>query len=313
MPVALFVTAQLVGLLAVARWVVGDDLHDASLAVVAPPVVAQALADRAAADPAGTFDVVRPRTVDEARTMLRDGSVVGVVVVDLARDQDVLLLARDDAPALRSAVLDGVRAESARLGRTVQVVDVGRTTTSAARRAPDLLPVAAVAAGIVVSGALTARAGRLPRTWRGACVRLARTGSAAALVGVTLGMVGASLAPGSPVGWWAVCTLVALTGALVSQALESVLDAWGWGLAVTVMLLTSLPVLAGRTSWTEPVLWREVAGLLPHAAGADLAHALGPGTGAGVWRPLAVLGAWMVAGGLTSALARRERSGSSLP
>lgn len=304
---AVFVAAQLAGLLAVATWVVGEELHDAPLAVVAPPVVGQTLAERAAADPADTFDVVRPHDVDEARALLSTGSVVGAVVVDLTRDQDMLLLRRGDMPALRSAVLDGVRAESARLGRGVRVVDVGPATPPGERRAPDLLPVVAVAAGILTSGVLTVRAGRLPRTWRGARRRLVRVVASSALVGVAVGTVGTLLASGPLVGWWVVCGAVVLTGALVSQALESVLDVWGWGLAVSVMVLTSLPVLAGTDLWAQPVLWRELAGLLPHTAGADLAHALNDSRGADPWRGVAVLGAWLVAASVTSALARHER------
>ena len=50
-PLVVAVAVQLAGVVAVFAWVAGDDLHEAPLGVVAPAVVGQTLADRAAADP----------------------------------------------------------------------------------------------------------------------------------------------------------------------------------------------------------------------------------------------------------------------
>jgi hypothetical protein len=307
-PLVVAVAVQLAGVVAVFTWVAGDDLHEAPLGVVAPAVVGQTLADRAAADPDSPFTVVRPPSAAAARGLVDDGTLVGAAVVDLARSDDVLLLPRRASPDQRAAVEAAVRVTSARLGRGVQVELVGPSLSAGGRAAVTWLPVLAVGAGILTSGVLTVRSGRLPRTWPGALRRLRVIGAVAVLVGGVGGLVGALLATGPVLLWWPALSLLVLTGALVSQALEHLMDAWGWGLAVTLLVLTALPDLAGTGTWMQPVVWREVTTLLPHAAGIEILQQLTGGTAGALWRPWAVLAVWCAVGGATSTLARRERS-----
>jgi hypothetical protein len=303
--------AQLAGLAAVSAWVVGDDLHQAPVAVVAPAVVGQSLAERAATAPGRPVEVVRARDVEQARTLAVDGDVAGAVLVDLARQRDVLLLPRRADPALRAVVAGEVRATSARLGRTVRVEDVGPGLDAAGRAAVVLVPVVAVLAGLVTSGVVTLRSGRLPRSWAGARRRLRTVAAVSLVAGVALGAVGAQAAGGALPAWCGVGVLLVLTGALVSQALEHLLDVWGWGLAVGLLVLTALPDLVGTGPWFQPVPWRELTSLLPHAAGIQALQELTGGSSVAPWRPFAVLAAWLAAAGLTSTLARRERAAAA--
>lgn len=306
-PLVSVVAVQLAALVAVATWVVGDDLHDAPLGVVAPAVVGQSLAERAAADADAPFTVVRPRSGAEARTQVADGTLVGAAVVDLARTEDVLLLPRRAAPGQRAAVLAAVRVTSARLGREVRVELVGPALSPTGRAAVVVLPVVAVGVGLLTSGVLTARSGQVPRTWPGARRRLRAVVAVSVAAAGAGAVVGAWVGSGPLLGWGAVTGLLVLTGALVSHALEHLMDAWGWGLAVTLLVLTALPDLAGTGAWMQPVAWREVTALLPHAAGIDVLERLTGGSAGASWRPWAVLAVWCVAAAATSTLARRER------
>ena len=282
-----------------------DRPRAAPVDVVAPPIVAPALADRAQAQSGGPLAA----TVTDRATALSDlddGTVVAVVLVDLTADRDRLLLSSSNGAALDRGVTRAARQASQALGRTLAVEhrDVGGPD----RRVPFLVVAAALVGGFAVAGVTTWLRGSADSFAAGAR-RWTRFAAVSLAAGLVAGGVAALCGAGtsSVLGWAAVVALLVLVASTFTNALSGL---WGLGglaaasalfgvTAVSVLTLTSPYLLTGPWAVADP--W------LAHGAGLRIAESVAVG-GLGPARSWAVLVAWAGLAALTASVARAARA-----
>lgn len=278
-----------------------DRPHAAPLDIVAPPVVAASLSDSASAHDDPPFDP-QPATADEAREHLEEGSVVGVVTVDLTADEDTLTLSPSNGSALDQAVTEQARTLSASLGRTMKVTQAD--VDSADRRLPYLVVLASLIGGFVLAAIPFWRRGRIDRLREGVARHLEFAAISAALGAVVA--VGA-VAIGCSWRIGVVAGALVLVASTFSNALGALWGLPGLALASAITTVTAISML----SFTSPYLlsgwWRTVDRWLPEGAGLRLAMNTIEG-GNGSPRDWAVLAAYIGLAILTAAVARQART-----
>ncbi len=278
------------------------------VSVVAPPIVARALADRVSASD-GDRLVVSPAP-DEAvaRRRLEAGTSVAAVVVDLRGTRDRLLLepVRDDR--LNAAVTRHIVAVERGFGRTV---DVERLTEPAARSTalPRLyrLDLAAALTGFMFVVALTVWRGPVARTLRRGAGRVAGAVVIAAVAAPALTRAPLTAVPDHAGAAAAVVGLLVLVSALLVMGLEALAGLAGLALAAGSFAVLSAPLLLHTDPYLQPRAWSSVTPWTPSGAALEALSQvtlLGP---AGAVRPVLVLVVWTVVGVLTLLLARRAR------
>ncbi|MET0767970.1 MAG: hypothetical protein ABWY50_10025, partial [Aeromicrobium sp.] len=178
---------------------------------------------------------------------------------------------------------------------------------SAGQRGLRLVVAVTVLLGLAIAIGVTWRRGPVADRWSHAGQRIvlavvvSAAGSAAVAVGAA-GQVG-----GPWVGWWAVLTLTALATSAATLALAGVLGVAGVGLATLVFVVLAAPLARIEHPLLLPATWGEVTPWLPHGAGLDAARQVAWFDGAGLTRPLVVLGAWVMVSVVALVVARRER------
>ena len=305
---AVVLLAQAVALAVLVRDVHDPRPHHAPVSVVAPAVVAHALAAQADALPGRPFDVTPTQDRPAALRDLRRGLTVGVVLVDLAHTEDTLVLSGAVDQRLTAAVRDQVEALERSHGRTVRV-----RTTSASGVSDDV--VRGLAAGYGGLGFLLAllvslRFGPVARTVRLGTRRIllvAAVSLAAAYLTVLLlpGLDGLDGPAGLEVT--AALALTALVAATLTLALEGVVGFGGLGLSAVLYLVLATPQLLGMDRRLLPDPWPRLAGWTPPGAGLDAVSAGALFDGTGLRRPLLVLAVWLAAAVATLLVSRGER------
>ncbi|MFG1628482.1 hypothetical protein [Kribbella sp. NPDC049227] len=289
--VVLMLTALLTVLLIAFAWPAArSEPRNVPLAVAGPaPAVAQVENGLEQAMPGG-FEVTAVPDRATAVQKIQDRDVYGAIVLD--PQQPELLTASAGAPAVAQILTQ----MSGRLSpdnppRVTDVVPLPKDDPRGAGLAAGALPL--VLGGIIAAGALTqlVRSGR--RRMVGALVFSITGGLAlAAVLQYWLGSFEGSYLANSGV--------IALSIAGVSLTLlglEWLLGTAGLALGAAVMMLLGNP-LSGLTSAPEmlPSGWGALGQLLPPGAAGTALRSVSFFDGAGVGRPLLVLGCWVVAG-----------------
>lgn len=306
---AVVLVAQGVGLALLVRDVREPRPHQAPVAVVAPAVVAQALADQVNALPGRPLVVTATDDPDAAVDDVRHGLTVAAVLVDLSGTRDQLVLSRATDDRLARAVHDQVSATERSHGRTLTVRHVAASSVGddVVRR----LAVGFGALGFVLALLLSARFGPVARTLRLGTRRIL----AVAAVSLLAGYASASLLPGvsgldtgEQLRLAGVLALSAVVAGTVTLALEGVAGFGGLGLSGTFYLVLATPQLLGTDPRLLPEPWPALSGWTPPGASVEALGAIALYDGTGTRQPLLVLAVWLLAAVLALLVSRRERA-----
>ena len=303
--VAVLATLQALMVLAFA-WPAGrTDPRDVPVVVAGSPAVVAGFTERLGAEHPGALEVTRVPDGERAREALRSRDAYGAVLLDGAQPR--VLVASAASPTVSSLLSSLAAGLDGSTGVPVEdVVATGSDDPRGAFLSAGLLPLVMTS---VIAGAALALVVSAP-AWRAAGV-----GLLAVVGGVVVTGIGHAL--GGLQGTYALeAGVVALTVVAVSGTVAGAGSLWGHaGIppAAIVMMLLGNP-LSGASSAPEmlPRPWGELGQLLPPGAGAQALRSVTYFDGAAAGAPLAVLGAWAVAGvamvGLAQLRARRTRS-----
>ncbi len=278
---------------------------DAPITLVAPPVVSTVLVDRLNDRSGHPFDATAGTTADTAVREVKDGVVVAAVVVDLAREQDVLYVDAAGGERLNDALTREAGAVAASLGRTLDVVDVDPDPTD--RRIPYVVTAAALALGFVLTLVLNWRhrsqgPARRPSRTRHGLVAVSLT------VAVVAGVVAAVTDAAGALGWVAVGVAATLTASTFTAALVRLVGVWGYGIAATLFLVTAAPLVRATDPLLLPGVWGDVTSWLPHGAVLDVTVHLSHFDGLGSPRSWALLLGYVLVSWLALTLSDRAQA-----
>lgn len=283
--------------------------HHAPVRVVAPPVVATAMVERANADSALEAHVLA--TADEARDSLRAGHSVAAVVVDLRGEQDTLYIAGANGSALNRDLRERIERIETSYGRDIVVRDlVPALEGDADHRGVYVVAGVSSVLGFVVALVVTWLRGPTDPTLALGARRVGMAGTVALGLGGLVGL-GASLRyDGGFVQWWAIAALTVLIGTLTTLALESVFGVLGIGVATTLFVLAAAPLVSLTHPLLLPEPWATITPWLPHGAALDAGTAQAYFDGPEI-RSLLIAVVWTMLSILTMIVARRERARKS--
>lgn len=284
--------------------------HLAPIIVVAAPIVSGVLVQEANALPGRPFEARPGASQDQALPELEAGAAVGVVVVDLATQHDLLFLAEPNGDGANAAVRSAVEAVSASRGRTLEVRTVAIPGSRPA--APYLLVLVCTLLGFAAAVVSTWRRGPMDASMKSSTVRLRRfVAMAAACAG--LAALAAMFADVAALPTFGLAFLVVLVAAVGTTALESLLDTAGLAVATVLFALTAAPLarLVHPILLAEP--WATLFPWLPHGAGLAIARSILVFHGTGAVRDWALLLAYLGLSVATITTARRARRRAGVP
>ncbi|PUA82259.1 DUF4185 domain-containing protein [Nocardioides currus] len=288
--VAVVVAVQ-VALLATLLLADRDELHDAQLGIVAPGLVGELVAQHeTGAAPDLVQLVLVPLDRVDAERGVREGDLVGALVVDLAAGRDTLLVHGGRRDGIASAAQRQVEATERTLGRTVAVRDIAAPTEAGRDVDADRTALAALVLGFLLGAGAVLHQVRHPAGHR------VRDAAALLLAGSPLiGLALAGLAPGGPfLARAAVLATAALAASLLPSALAAAASRTGMVVASAVGLCLAAPLAVHLDDLLLPQPWST---FFPWTA-ADAARTALSTLAAGDLdrRAVAVLAAWVAVG-----------------
>lgn len=278
--------------------------HDLAVGFVGPRVVAQTAADRVDRLPGTTRATDLLYTEAEGREALRDGTLDAVLVIDLRREHDVLLLPASMDRALAADVTRIADAVGASFGRDVEVRQAQvRRNGAAPIWLPYLGVVLALLAGIALAAAPVLR-GRVVTTPAAGVRRVAVLAAGAAVAGAVLSL---GALPWWEGVWWQVAAAsggVVLSAGLFSLALGSLFGPDGLVAAAVIGILVASPVAARVDPLRLPPPWSWLDGRTIDQAGLVLLRCAAYDQNSGVGRAVATLVVWGAIAGAVLVLTR---------
>jgi hypothetical protein len=288
--------------------------HGLRLAIAAPGVVAQGLADQANALPGRPFraqvlaQVDPAATTRAARGAVRNGSSFAAVALDLRAGTDTLFVSTVADADLNRVVRARVAATENSYGRGLTVIAVAPSRNpGVGRSAAYLLTALWVVAGFVCTAVLTLVRGPVARTFRLAAARVVGLAGASAVLSALIAVLARLVVDVNLPLLWVLGTAAMLASAWTTLALESLARLAGLGLATTLFVLLAGPLFALNDPQLQPWPWSLVTPWTLHGAVLELANHLVHFDAAPVLRVMLVLAAWIGLPLLTAAVARRER------
>ena len=282
---------------------VPTDPRGATIALVADPVVTNAVVDAIEDGGDGTLEVVVTSSLESARASVEDGTLVAALSVDLDTPSDILYLAGANGSRVNEAVVSAVDEALVPFDRDVVVQDVHPADV------PTHVPGWLVAVGLLVGAVLM-----LLRQWGSRFLRQSRPprhlaeliGTAGLLYGVVLGAAAFLVGlPGFPPAWIGLGFLLVTISATVTSVAVRSIGVWGLGVVTALFVL---PIWA-LTRAPHPLLLPEpiktVGDWMPHGVAAEIAGRMALFGDGGTSRPWLVLLGWAVAGVLALALSHR--------
>ncbi|WP_284532907.1 DUF4185 domain-containing protein [Nocardioides sp. T2.26MG-1] len=306
---AVLLVAEGVGLAMLVRDVREPRPHGAPGAVVAPAIVAQALAAQVNALPGHPLEAIASDDRAAAIDDVRHGVTVGATLVDLTTTQDQLVLNSSTDDRLARAVRDQVEAIERSHGRTLSVryVSVSPVDDHVVRR----LAVGFGALGFLLAVLLSLRFGPVARTLRLGTRRILVVSA----VSLAAGYVAAIVLPGvsgldtaTQLRLAGVLGLTAVVAGVLTLALEGVAGFGGLGLSAAFYLVVATPQLLGTDPRLLPEPWPILAVWTAPGASVEALSAIAMYGGTGVRLPLLVLAVWLLAAILGLVVSRRERA-----
>lgn len=291
--------------------------HAVGIGVVAPGQQATALAQRLDSLPDRPLDAEVVADEAAARQRLQDGTLPAVLVVKPTGTEDTLLVASARGSSLVSAVEAVVGQVEAQQGRTTTTTDVVPLEAGDARGLTGFyLVIGWLVGGYLVASLIGVARGARPANLRRAAIRLAAMLPYAAVSGLGGALVVDTWLGALTGHFWALAgvgTLLVLSSATVTMALQVLFGTVGIGLTIVLFVVLGNPS-AGGAYQTEllPALWRKVGEALPNGAGTtalrEIVYFGSHGLAGHVW----VIAAYAVAGTVVAlaAAAVRERTGA---
>ena len=282
----------------------GDGPHRAPLTIAAPAVVAQQLAEEAAAMPGQPFEADWTDDAAAAREAVRSGRSVAAVLVDLRETHDVVLVNGGADPELNAAVADRLASIEKARDRTVEVRELTRPGTAEAEVSirDYVLLCGLLGFGFVIAISLVR--GPVAESATGGAVRLGALALVSGLGATLLQLLPGTGLPGSDLEVIGIGAGYAFAIGAVTLAVESLAGLVGLAIVAATYFVLATPLLTGTSQYLLPPPWPTVTPwLLTGATQQALAGVtyLDPGR---VTRPLLELGAVVVLALVVLGLAR---------
>lgn len=282
--------------------------HGARVGVVAPPIVATALAQQANALDGRPVRAEALRSARPARAEVRDGRLAAALIVDVRTNRAVLMVSSAQGSGVVDGLTEVARSLGGRFSADVEVRDIAPAPDGSAGRQGLLVAVgASVVTGLAIAVVLTWRRGPVADTWREAWRRMATGAVVSAVVALAVALVASHEVGGNPAAWWLCAVLAASATCAATMALEGLLGVAGIGVATTVLVIAAAPLVRVGHPLLLPASWGDVVGWLPLGAALQAGAQIAFFDATAVVRPLAVLLAWLVVALVALAVARRER------
>ncbi len=293
--------------------------HDVRVGVVAPtgqaadrvasrlgaleghPVAPEVVAGRAAA-------------VDRVTT----GDLAGAIVVDPRSTTDELLVATGGGASLATSLEQVADRAESQQGRTVTTTDLVPLQAGDARGLSGFyLTIGWLVGGYLVASLLGVARGARPANPRRAAIRLL----AAVPYALVSGLGGALIvdqALGALTGhfWalWGLGTLLVLSSATVTMALQVLFGTLGIGLTVLLFVVLGNPSAGGAyQAQLLPAFWRGISPLLPNGAGTSAVREIVYLDGVDVSGRVLLIAAYAALGAVVTMVAALRAAGSGRP
>lgn len=287
--------------------------HRIEVGVVAPAQAAGTLRDQLnAADgkPAAARIV---ESEASARAQIARGELVAALVVDPAGTQDTLLVATARGASLETAVEQIATAAESQQGRTFVADDVVPLQGGDARGLTGFyLVIGWLVGGYLVASLLGVAKGARPANLKRAVIRLGSMVPYALASGITGALVVDQWLGAMTGHWWALAgvgTLLVLSSATVTMALQVLAGTVGIGLTVLLFVVLGNPSAGGAYQYELlPALWRGVGEWLPNGAGTsalrEIVYFGGHGAAGHIW----LIAAYAVVGAVVTLVVSGLRS-----
>ncbi len=239
--------------------------------------------------------------------------LAGAIVLDPASD-DELLVATGGGASLATALEQTVQQFEKQQGGAVETTDLVPLQTDDARGLSGFyLTIGWLVGGYLVASLLGVAKGSRPANPRRAAIRLS-----AVLPYAVLSGLGGALVVDQGLGaltghFWALAalgTLLVLSAATVTMALQVLFGTMGIGLTVLLFVVLGNPS-AGGAYQTQllPTFWRAIGGALPNGAGTDAIRRVTYFGGAGITGEVVLIAGYVLAGATVTMLASLRLSG----
>ena len=289
--------------------------HDVSVGVVAPsPDAAARVVSRLRAIDGHPLS---PEVVTDRQAAVRrigDADLVGAVVVHPRSTRDELLVASGGGSSLVTA-LEGVAGQAEeQQGRTIRTTDVVPLESGDARGLSGFyLTIGWLVGGYLVASLLGVAKGARPANRRRAVIRLLAAVPYAVLSGLGGALIvdqGLGALTGHFWELWGLGTLLVLSSATVTMALQVLFGTLGIGLTVLLFVVLGNPSAGGAyQAQLLPAFWRSIGGLLPNGAGTDAVRRIVYFGSTGVAGEALLVAAYVLAGAVVTLLASARRRG----
>ena len=293
--------------------------HDVSIGVVAPdPRTAARVVSRLDAIDGHPLSAQAVADRRSAVRQVRDADLAGAVVIDPRSTRDELLVASGGGASLVTALEQVAGKAEAQQRRTITTTDLVPLESGDARGLSGFyLTIGWLVGGYLVASLLGVAKGARPANRRRATIRLL----AAVPYAVLSGFGGALIvdqAFGALTGhfWelWGLGTLLVLSAATVTMALQVLFGTIGIGLTVLLFVVLGNPSAGGAyQAQLLPAFWRSIGGLLPNGAGTDAVRRIVYFGSVGVASEALLITGYVIVGAAVTMLASSRRPGRATP
>ena len=266
--------------------------HRIDVGVVAPAAQAPAVVQRLDGLDGEPLRAVAVADEPTARARLHDGTLAAAIVVDAAGTKDTLLVATARGASLTTAVEQVAQQVETQQGRTLTTEDVVPLQDGDARGLTGFyLTIGWLVGGYLVASLLGVAKGARPANRPRAAIRIGAMVPYAVVSGLTGALVVDQWLGALTGHFWAIAgvgTLLVLSSATVTMALQVLFGTVGIGLTVLLFVVLGNPSAGGAyQAEVLPGFWRAIGQVLPNGAGTtalrEIVYFGGHGAAPHVW------------------------------
>ncbi|MGY4709936.1 DUF3533 domain-containing protein [Mycolicibacterium sp. CBM1] len=292
--------------------------HHVPVAVVAPAQVVGQIVDKLNGLPGEPVTATAATDENAARQALRADEISGVYLFNPTGTEDRLLVASGGGTAVSGALEQVFTKVGAAQQRTVAVDDVVPLLPGDARGLSGFyLVVGWVVGGYLFASMLGIAKGSRPATFPRTMWRLGATVPYALASGFGGALVAEPLLHAMNGHFWPIAgigTLVTLSAATVTIALQILFGVIGIGLTVIIFVILGNPSAGGAYQPSVlPPFWRAISSYLPNGAGTDAIRRIVYFDGHAITHSIVVLVCWIVGGVAVSLLGAAAFHRGKLP
>jgi len=295
--------------------------HDVSVGVVAPdPDTAARVVSRLDAIDGHPLSAQAVADRRSAVRQVRDADLAGAVVIDPRSTRDELLVANGGGASLATALEQVAGKAEAQQRRTITTTDLVPLESGDARGLSGFyLTIGWLVGGYLVASLLGVARGARPANRRRAAIRLLAAVPYAVLSGLGGALIvdqGLGALTGHFWALWGLGTLLVLSSATVTMALQVLFGTLGIGLTVLLFVVLGNPSAGGAYQAPLPGFWRTLSPLLPNGAGTSAVRRIVYFAGADVSGQVLLIAAYAALGAvvtMAAALRAAATAGSAPP